>query len=50
MGMFPTKILVATDGSESSAPAVRAAAEVSAKTDSEIELVYVGKDISTPAA
>ena len=50
MTLFPTKILVATDGSESAAPAVRAAAEVSAKTDSEIELVYVGKDISTPAA
>ena len=50
MGLFPTKILVATDGSESAAPAVRAAAEVSAKTDSEIELVYVGEDISAPAA
>src|SRR5947209_3164792 len=50
MGMFPTKILVATDGSESAAPAVRAAAELSAKTDSGIELVYVGKDISAPAA
>jgi nucleotide-binding universal stress UspA family protein len=50
MALFPTKILVATDGSESAAPAVRAAAEVSAKTDSEIELVYVGEDISAPAA
>jgi nucleotide-binding universal stress UspA family protein len=49
MALFPTKILVATDGSESAAPAVRAA-EVSAKTDSEIELVYVGEDISAPAA
>lgn len=50
MALFPTKILVATDGSESAVPAVRAAAEVSAKTDSEIELVYVGEDISAPAA
>jgi len=50
MALFSTKILVATDGSESAAPAVRAAAEVSAKTDSEIELVYVGEDISAPAA
>lgn len=50
MALFPTKILVATDGSESAAPAIKAAAEVSAKTDSEIELIYVGKDISTPAA
>ena len=50
MGLFPTKILVVTDGFESAAPAVRAAAEVSAKTDSEIELVYVGRDISAPTA
>lgn len=50
MGIFPTKILVATDGTESAAPAVQAAAELSAKTDSRIELVYVGKDISAPAA
>lgn len=50
MSMFPTKILLATDGSESAAPATRAAADLSAATGSEIELVYVGKDISTPAA
>ena len=50
MGMFPTKILLATDGSESAAPATRAAADLSAATGSEIELVYVGKAISTPAA
>jgi nucleotide-binding universal stress UspA family protein len=50
MGMFPTKILVATDGSESATPATRAAADLSAKTGSEIELVYVGKGISAPAA
>src|ERR687886_2580339 len=50
MSMFPTKILLATDGSESAAPATRAAADLSAATGSEIELVYIGKDISTPAA
>lgn len=50
MGIFPTKILVATDGTESAAPAVRAAAELSAKTESGIELIYVGKDIPAPAA
>jgi nucleotide-binding universal stress UspA family protein len=50
MSIFPTNILVATDGTESAVPAVRAGAELSAKTDSGIELVYVGKEISTPAA
>lgn len=50
MSMFPTKILLATDGSESAAPATRAAADLSVATGSEIELVYIGKDISTPAA
>ena len=48
--MFPTKILLATDGTESATPARKAAAELSAKTDSHIELVYVGEDISSPAA
>jgi nucleotide-binding universal stress UspA family protein len=48
--MFPTKILLATDGSESAAPATRAAADLSTATGSEIELVYVGKDIPAPAA
>jgi nucleotide-binding universal stress UspA family protein len=50
MSIFPTNILVATDDTESAVSAVRAAAELSAKTDSGIELVYVGKEISTPAA
>ena len=48
--MFSTKILVATDGSDSVSPAVRAAAEVSEKTGSEIELNYIDEDISVPAA
>ena len=50
MGMFPTNILLATDGSDNSLPALRAAAELSARTESGIQIVYVGKDISTPAA
>jgi hypothetical protein len=49
-GPVSTKILVATEGSESVTSAIRAAAELSAKTDSGIEFIYVGKDISTPAA
>lgn len=50
MSMFPTNILLATDGSESSLPARRAAADLSAKTGSGIRLIYVGKGISRPAA
>ncbi|MGI8910620.1 MAG: universal stress protein [Rubrobacteraceae bacterium] len=50
MSMFPTNILLATDGSESSLPALRAAADLSAKTGSGVHIIYVGKGISTPAA
>lgn len=50
MSMFPTNILLAIDGSESSLPALRAATELSEKTGSGIHVIYVGKGISTPAA
>ena len=50
MSMFPTKILVAIDGSDSSDPALRAAAELSEKTSSEVNVIYVGKDVPAPAA
>ncbi len=50
MSMFPTKILVAIDGSDSSDPALRAAAELSEKTASEVNVIYVGKDVPAPAA
>ena len=46
MSLFPTRILLATDGTEVSNPASRAAAELSAKTDSEVHLIYVGDEIS----
>lgn len=49
MSLFPTKVLLATDGSESSLPALRAVADLSAKTGSGIHLIYVGKGISKPA-
>lgn len=39
--MFPTKILLATDGSEESAHAARMAAALSEKTNSELHVVYV---------
>lgn len=49
MSLFPTKVLLATDGSENSLPALRAAADLSAKTGSGIHVIYVGKGISKPS-
>lgn len=46
MSMFPTRILVAVDGTKTSEPAVVAAAELSQKTGSEIHLVYIGEGIT----
>lgn len=51
MDIFSAMILVATDGTQSSEPALAAASELSDKTGSEIHLIYVGKEItetSTP--
>ena len=44
MSIFPTKILLAIDGSESATHATHAAVELSKKTDSELHVLYVGKD------
>lgn len=41
MSMFPTKILLATDGSPEAALATRAAIEMSNRTDSELDVVHV---------
>ncbi len=41
MSIFPTKILVATDGSEDSQLAARTAVELAQKTSSELHVVYV---------
>src|SRR5215210_6862938 len=49
MSMFPTNILVAIDGSDSSDPALRAA-ELSEKIGFEVNVIYVGKDVPAPAA
>ena len=46
MSMFPARILVAVDGTQTSEPAVSAAAELSEKTGSEIHLIYVGEEIT----
>jgi nucleotide-binding universal stress UspA family protein len=42
MSIFPTKILLATDGSEEAELAFASAAELSEKTGSELHVVYVG--------
>jgi nucleotide-binding universal stress UspA family protein len=44
MSIFPTKILLATDGSESATHATQTAVELSKKTDSELHVLYVGAD------
>ena len=48
MSVFPTKILLATDGSESAAAAARTAVELSNKTGSELHVVHVDTDIPIP--
>ena len=40
MSIFPTKILLATDGSEEATLAARTAADIADKTGSELHLVY----------
>lgn len=42
MSMFPTKILLAVDGSEESESAARAGVSLSNKTGSELHVIYVG--------
>ena len=44
MSIFPTKILLAIDGSENATHATQAAVELSKKTDSELHVLYVGED------
>jgi nucleotide-binding universal stress UspA family protein len=41
MSIFPTKILLATDGSEEARQATQAAAELSKETGSEVHIVHV---------
>jgi nucleotide-binding universal stress UspA family protein len=41
MSVFPTKILLATDGSEEALQAAQAAAELSKDTGSEVHVTYV---------
>jgi nucleotide-binding universal stress UspA family protein len=48
MGIFPTKILLATDGSEEAALAARTALDLANKTNSEIHLIYVTMPLYDP--
>jgi nucleotide-binding universal stress UspA family protein len=43
MNVFPTRILLASDGSESAAHATEVAVELSKKTNSELHVLYVGE-------
>lgn len=45
MSVFPTKILLATDGSDNAAVAAQTAVELSNKTGSELHVVHVDTDI-----
>src|ERR687889_394264 len=45
MSIFPTKILLATDGSKEAALAVRTAADIAQRTGSELHVVHVGSSL-----
>ena len=46
MSIFPTKILLAADGSEEAALAARTATDIAEKTGSELHVVLVGLSVS----
>ena len=48
MDGFPTRILLATDGSKDATLAARAAADLSNKSGSELHVVHVWHDVPTP--
>jgi nucleotide-binding universal stress UspA family protein len=48
MSIFPTKILLATDGSEEATLAAKTAVDLADKTNSELHVVYVGQEYSYP--
>ena len=49
MGIFPTKILLASDSSDTAAQAMDLAVELCEQTGSELHLVYVGDDAYSSA-
>lgn len=48
MSLFPTKILLATDGSEDAAQATQAATDLASKSGSELHVVHVWHDVPGP--
>jgi nucleotide-binding universal stress UspA family protein len=46
MSVFPSKILVATDGSGDAVLAVRAAVDLSNETGAELHVVHVGESLA----
>jgi nucleotide-binding universal stress UspA family protein len=50
MNRFPNKILLATDGSENTAQATKAAVDIARRRGSEIHLIHVWHDVHTPHA
>jgi nucleotide-binding universal stress UspA family protein len=48
MSVFPTKILLATDGSEDAAQATEAATDLATKSGSELHVVHVWHDVPGP--
>jgi nucleotide-binding universal stress UspA family protein len=50
MSVFPTKILLATDGSEDAVQATEAAADLASKSGSELHLLHVWHDVPSPYA
>jgi nucleotide-binding universal stress UspA family protein len=48
MSIFPTKILLATDGSEEATLAAPTAVDIADKTNSELHVVYVGEEYGYP--
>lgn len=49
MSIFPTRILLATDGSKDAALAARAAADLSARAGAELHVVHVWQDLRSPS-
>jgi len=50
MSIFPTKVVLAIDGSEEASRAAEAAVELCEKTGSELHVVHVGEDIYLTSA
>ena len=48
MSIFPTKILLATDGSQEATLAARTAVDIADNTNSELHVVYVGEEYGYP--